>query len=174
MEQLSFIQRYQLWISSGTTKYYCHLSQFSWLSISSSSSSSSSPPPPPLWQKHAILYFRGRKWRHLFRFRICYHVANLLQQQNKISKFSESSRNMNDTDLEDYFLLGCDTFQSGREVLMFWGNLLPPSPTLKKEAAFSPKISALFYQTTQQHIPENDIVHNYHNENLKLQIMFIL
>jgi hypothetical protein len=41
-----------------------------------------------------------------------------------------SPKSMNDTDLEDYFLLGCDTIQSGREVLMFWGNPLPPPPTL--------------------------------------------
>lgn len=81
---------------------------------------------------------------------------------------------MNDTDLEDYFLLGCDTFQSGREVLMFWGNLLPPPPTLKKDTAVSLKISPLFFQTTQQHIPENGTVPNYHHENLKSQIKFVL
>jgi hypothetical protein len=40
-----------------------------------------------------------------------------------------SSKSMNDTDLEDYFLLRCDTIQSGRQVLRFWGNLLPSPPT---------------------------------------------
>ena len=38
--------------------------------------------------KHAIIHLHGRKWRHLFRFRKCYHVANLLWQQNKIRTFS--------------------------------------------------------------------------------------
>jgi hypothetical protein len=47
---------------------------------------------------------------------------------------------------------------------MFWRNMLPPSLTLKMQAAHSSEVSVNIYWTTQLNIPEL-IVHSHSCEN---------
>jgi hypothetical protein len=53
-------------------------------------------------------------------------------------------------DYEDYCLLECDKVPSGRRVLVFHGNILPPLSTLIMEAVGSCKALVIPY-TTMQH-----------------------
>jgi hypothetical protein len=48
--------------------------------------------------------------------------------------------------------------QSGKNVTVFHGKPLPPSPTLTTEAAGHFEMPVNFYQTTPCHIPENSIL----------------
>jgi hypothetical protein len=47
------------------------------------------------------------------------------------------------SDYNEYYLLKCDTIQSGRSSLLFFSNILPPSSRLKKKYVASTKQAAL-------------------------------
>jgi len=59
---------------------------------------------------------------------------------------------------DDYCFLQWDDVQCGKNVTVFQRKLLPPSPTLMKEAAGYFEMPVNFYEITPCYIPENSIL----------------
>jgi hypothetical protein len=59
---------------------------------------------------------------------------------------------------DDYCFPQWFDVQSGKNVTVFHGKLLPPSPTLMTEAAGYFEMPVNFYQITPCHIPQNSIL----------------
>jgi hypothetical protein len=75
---------------------------------------------------------------------------------------------------DDYYFLQWDDVQSGRSVRVFQYKLLPPPPTLMKEAAGYFETPVNFCQTTPRHNTEHSILHSNCCEKSQLIIKNVL
>jgi hypothetical protein len=60
----------------------------------------------------------------------------------------------NSSNYKDYYLLQCDTMQSGRSLPTLWKNLLPPFSGPRVEEAGSPQM-VMICQAKPRHIPQD-------------------